>query len=117
VDLACDMAIRIDERKQPRRPHFIEEWAKYRGFDSQAELADALGVDKSMISRWYGGATPNEESQKKLATLFECERDALFRHPSEDWFVRFFRNRSDEEVGRMKKVLESGWPPKPENSR
>ena len=116
MDLACGMTInRI--RKQPRRPHFIEEWAKDKGFDNQAELAEALDVDKSMISRWYSGATPNEESQKKLVALFHCEEpDAIFRHPSEDWFVRFFRGRSDEEVGRMKQVLEAGWPPKPRDS-
>jgi len=47
-------------------------------------LAEALGADK-------GGASPGEEWQVKLAKLFGCHRDDLFRHPDEAWFSEFFR--------------------------
>ncbi len=70
-----------------------------------------MGADKSVISRWYGGATPGEEWQTKLADLFGCDREGLFRHPDEDWLTKFFRNRSKEEVERMKKMLEAAFPP------
>jgi transcriptional regulator with XRE-family HTH domain len=97
--------------KQHRRPHFIPEWAERRGL-AQGGLANLLGADKSVISRWYGGATPGEEWQTKLADLFGCDREGLFRHPDEEWLTKFFRDRSADEVDRMKQMLEAAFPPK-----
>lgn len=101
---------RIHASKQPRRPHFIVEWAEKRDL-KQADLSRELGADKSTVSRWYSGATPGEDWQEKLAAFFEIEREALFRHPDDDWIARFFRNRSEDEIERMKKLLESVFPP------
>jgi transcriptional regulator with XRE-family HTH domain len=101
----------IHSTKQPRRPHYIEDWAEKRGL-SQAELAAAINVDKSLISRWYKGSSPNEESQEKLAAFFHIEREALFRHPDEDWIARFFQGRAQEEVERIKATLEAAFPRK-----
>jgi DNA-binding XRE family transcriptional regulator/DNA-binding transcriptional regulator YiaG len=101
----------MHKSRQPRRPHFIPEWAERRAL-SQAKLAVALGADKSVVSRWYAGASPSEEWQEKLADLFNCERDGIFRHPDHDWIVRFFHNRSLDEVDRMKQVLEVAFPTK-----
>jgi transcriptional regulator with XRE-family HTH domain len=98
--------------KQPRRPHFIPEWAESRGL-AQGELANLLGADKSVISRWYGGATPGEEWQTKLADLFACDREGLFRQPDEEWLTKFFRDRSADEVQRMKQMLEAAFPTNP----
>lgn len=99
--------------KQSHRPHFIEEWAEHRGYKNQAALASALdGLDKSLVSRWYRGATPSRKWQDILAELFHCERESLFRHPDEDWFTRFFRNRDKEEIERIKKTLELTFPRK-----
>lgn len=106
------MAIpRIHKGKQPRRPHFIQEWAEKRGL-SPTELAQEIGADKSVISRWYSGTSPSVEYQEKLAALFECEPESLFRHPDDDWLSRFFRNRSVEELRRMKQMLEAAFPRK-----
>lgn len=102
---------RIHASKQPRRPHFIPEWAEHRGYRTQAELAEALDADKSLVSRWYSGASPNLQSQEKLAALFHCERESLFRHPDDDWFAEFFRRRSRDEIARIKKMLELTFPP------
>jgi hypothetical protein len=101
---------RIHRGKQPRRPHFIPEWAERRGYESQADLAEALQADKSVVSRWYSGTSPSEEWQKKLAGLFHCEREALFRHPDDDWLARFFLDRDDHEMTRIKQMLEAAFP-------
>lgn len=101
---------RIHRGKQPRRPHFIPEWAERRGYETQADLVEALQADKSVVSRWYSGASPSEEWQKKLAALFHCEREALFRHPDDDWLARFFRDRDDNEMTRIKQMLEAAFP-------
>lgn len=98
--------------KQPNRPHYVEAWAQRRGFESQTELAEALEIDKSNVSRWYAGTTPNKESQEKLAALFSIDRESLFRHPDDDWLARFFRNRSLDEIERIKQTLETAFPPR-----
>ena len=104
-------AIDIHRSKQPNRPHFIPEWAERRGYETQADLVRALGADKSVVSRWYSGASPTEEYQKKLAALFHCdEPDAIFRHPDDDWLSRFFRNKSLDEIKRAKQLLETAFP-------
>lgn len=104
---------RIHKGKQPRRPHFIPDWAEARGYTSQVELAEALGADKSVVSRWYNGASPGEDWQQKLAALFSCEPESLFRHPEDDWMARFFRDRSMDELKRMKQMLEAAFPREP----
>ncbi len=101
----------IHTGKQPRRPHFIAEWAEARGL-KQVDLANALGADKSVISRWYRGTAPGVEWQARLAALFGCEPDSLFRHPDDDWLARFFRDRNREEIERIKAVLEMSFPRK-----
>ena len=99
----------ISDRKQLARPHFIREWAESLNL-SQVKLAKAVGADKSLVSRWYSGATPLMDYQEKLAALFNCERDSLFRHPAEDWLVKFLRGRTPAEIERIKATLEAAFP-------
>lgn len=103
---------RIHKSKQPRRPHYVAEWAEARGYKNQAELIEASGADKSTVSRWYSGSSPSVEWQEKLADLFKCEPESLFRHPDDDWFARFFADREREEIERMKTALEASFPRK-----
>lgn len=103
---------RIHKSRQPRRPHYIPEWAEHRGFKTQAALAAELDVDKSVVSRWYSGGSPGIEHQEKLAALFNCEPESLFRHPDDDWFAHFFKDRSKDEMDRIKTVLEASFPRK-----
>jgi hypothetical protein len=101
----------IHRGKQPRRPHFIPEWAEKRGYATQAELVKASGADKGLVSKWYSGSSPGVEWQEKLAFLFKCdETDSIFRHPDDDWLSRFFRNRDPDEIERMKQTLELTFP-------
>lgn len=102
----------IPRARQPKRPHFIPEWAEVRGFSKQSELANHIGADKSTVSRWYDGATPGPDWQKRLAAVFECSEDALFRHPDERWFTQFFAGRSREEIEHIKKSIEVTFPRK-----
>ena len=103
------MGTKIHASRQPRRPHFIADWAEKRGY-SQADLAREIAVDKSNVSRWFKGTTPDEDSQNKLAALFSCERDSLFRHPDEDWMTRFLRGRRADEIERIQNMLEAAFP-------
>jgi hypothetical protein len=102
---------RIHRGKTPRRPHFIPEWAETRGL-KPADLARELGADKSVVSRWYHGASPSQEWQAGLAALFACEPDALFRHPDDDWLSRFLQGRQLDEIQRIKATLEAAFPKK-----
>jgi transcriptional regulator with XRE-family HTH domain len=104
--------VQIHRGKQPRRPHYVQEWAEARGFDSQAELVEALGADKSTVSRWYSGSSPSVEWQERLAELFACEPESLFRHPDDDWIARFLKNRDRDEIERIKRTMESAFPSK-----
>lgn len=100
---------RIHKSKQPRRPHYIAEWAELRGL-SQADLARELGADKSVVSRWFSGTSPSVEYQERLAALFHTDPESLFRHPDDDWISRFFRDRDREEIEKMKQMLEIAFP-------
>ena len=100
-------------KRQPKRPHFIPEWAKKTGYEDQAELVEALDADKSVVSRWYSGASPGEDWQLKLCALFGYPNhpEIIFQHPDTVWFSDFFRGREEHEIDRMKKMLEAAFPP------
>lgn len=103
--------VQIHAGKQPRRPHYIREWADLRGLKA-VEIARAIEADKSLVSRWFGGATPTVEYQARLSALFGTTPEGLFRHPDDDWLTRFFADRSREEVERIKRTMETAFPRK-----
>lgn len=106
-----DEPIQIYKNRQPRRPHFIKEWAEKRGL-RPTDLATELEVDKSVVSRWFQGSTPGVEHQQRLAALFGVEPDSIFRHPDDDWISRFLNGRNQDEVERIKATLEAAFPRK-----
>lgn len=106
--------VQIHKGKQPRRPHFIREWMEKAGLRA-VDVAEEIGADKSLVSRWLSGSTPTSDYQEKLASLFHCEPDGLFRHPDDDWLSRFFRDRSRDEIERIKATLEAAFPKKAKN--
>lgn len=100
--------------KQGRRPHFIREWAEKRGKE-QVDIVRETGADKSQVSRWFSAEKPQTPGKKWieiLAAYFSTEPDALFRHPDEDWFAKFFADRNAAEVAQMKATLEAAFPRK-----
>lgn len=103
--------VQIHGGKQPRRPHHIRDWAELRNMKA-AEIARAIDADKSLVSRWFAGATPTTDYQDKLAALFGTTPEGLFRHPDDDWLTRFFADRSREEVERIKATMETAFPRK-----
>jgi transcriptional regulator with XRE-family HTH domain len=105
---------RIHRDKQPRRPHFIPQWAEKRGL-RQSDIVEQIGVDKGTVSKWFSGATPGTTWQQKLAALFECEPESLFRDPDDDWIGRFLKQRSQDERARIRQVLEVMFPEKKAN--
>ena len=101
--------IKIHASKQPRRPHYIQEWAELRGL-KKIDLAREIGADRGLVSRWYKGGSPGDDWQQKLAAFFGCEPDDLFRDPNEDWLKRFFEGRKKDEIERIKKMIELAFP-------
>ncbi len=95
--------------KQPRRPQHVAEWAARAGL-RQADVADHLGADKSVVSRWFSGSTPGEEWQARLAELFGCKPGDLFRSPDDAWFSNFAAALSPEEIERAKAILQAAFP-------
>jgi transcriptional regulator with XRE-family HTH domain len=95
--------------KQPNRPHFIEQWAVRRAV-SMAELARAIGADKSLVTRWYKGSSPTRPYQVKLAEFFGCSIEALFRDPDEDWIQGVLAGRTQGERARIRTMLEAAFP-------
>jgi transcriptional regulator with XRE-family HTH domain len=102
---------RLYKGRQPRRPHHVQAWAEKRGL-RPTDLALELNVDKSLVSRWYKGATPSEESLAKLGALFGVEPESLFRDPDEDWMARLLQGRDREEIKRIISTIETAFPRK-----
>lgn len=100
---------KIHASKQPRRPHYIEEWAMRRNLKA-IDLAREIGADRGLVSRWYAGGSPGVEWQEKLAAFFDIEPESLFRNPDEDWLKRFFDGRKKDEIERIKATLEAAFP-------
>jgi len=93
-----------------RRKHYIPEWAEKRGL-IQADIVRETGADKATVSRWFSGNMPQDHYLDALVGYLELDdRDALFRHPDDDWMARFLRGRSDEEKERIRTMLEAAFP-------
>jgi transcriptional regulator with XRE-family HTH domain len=101
----------IHSPHEPNHRHFIAEWADHRGL-RQADIITELGADKGTVSRWFSGTIPSDQWIVRLAHLLGTTRDGLFRDPHDDWFVQFFRDRSEEERARARVLLEAAFPMK-----
>ncbi len=93
------------------RLHYIPEWAAKRKMD-QAKISRELDINKGTVSKWFKGALPSEANLPRIAALFTCEIDELFRMPGDNWLATLLRGRSEDEQKRMKKTLEAAFPPK-----
>lgn len=104
---------------RPRKPHhesrirlhYVNEWAERRDM-KQAQIAEALAVEKSTVSRWFDGALPSEAMLPRIAAMFGIELDELFRAPDDNWLRRFLEGRSSEEIQRIEQTLKAAFPKK-----
>lgn len=78
----------------------------------QAQIAEALAVEKSTVSRWFDGALPSEAMLPRIAAMFGIELDELFRAPDDNWLRRFLEGRSSEEIQRIEQTLKAAFPKK-----
>jgi len=112
----------IHQGKTPIRRHFIKEWMENQGVSVSDLLAllnddersmDLPRVDKSQVYRWQKGQMPQPAMQKRVADALGLEDEAdLLRPPEDDWFVKFFSERSKEELERARAMLEAAFPDK-----
>lgn len=99
--------------RQPRRPHYVAEWMERRHITTQVELAEAIGADKSVISRWLDETkptTPSREWQAKLGAFFagdEADPVDIFCHPDDDWFARMVRSNTEDRIKTAIRILEA----------
>ena len=105
-----------------RGPTFLKEWRKHRKLTLEAasQRAGMTAGNLSAMERGTQGYT--QAGLEALSQVYECEPGQLlsthpnlhdhFRHPDEDWLVRFFHDRTSDEIERMKRMLEAGFPPK-----
>lgn len=111
--------VQIHQGKQPPRRHYLKEWLEERRL-SVPDLLDLLNdpersmdfqvVDKSQPYRWLKGQMPGPFMHQRLADALEIRPEQLLRHPAEDWFAEFFRNRTPDELQRIRIVLENSFP-------
>jgi transcriptional regulator with XRE-family HTH domain len=83
----------------------LPERAEARGL-SKAAIARDLEVEKSTVTRWFGGTIPDPKNLDRLEALLQIEPGDLFRDPQDDWMTRLLRGRNQEERARIKETLE-----------
>ncbi len=107
------VATRIHNQATSTRRHFIREWMERRTY-KPVDIVKGIGADKGLVSRWLNkGVVPGDDHLEALAGFLGADDPmALFRHPDDDWMARFLRDRPEEEVTRIREVLERAFPKK-----
>jgi hypothetical protein len=105
---------RIYENRQPRRPHYLAQLMERHGV-TRAELIEAIGVDKSLLSRWLDEkkpSTPSPDWSRALGEFFGKGHDPvdIFANPDVDWLSRLLQDRSADELERIKAMIEAAFP-------
>lgn len=112
---------KIHQGKQPVRRHFLGEWLEAKQM-TPADLLDGLNdperfsqlgyVSKSQVYRWLKGQMPNSSMQARIAVAlgFEDDPSKFLSSPDIDWMSDFLRDRSEEELKRIKVTLENAFP-------
>ena len=105
------IALRMGRPPKTTHFHYIAERIVRKKL-SQADIARALDVDKSTVSRWCSGGLPSDMWLIALAKLLteDGEPASLFRHPDEDRSIRLTRGRSADEISRIEKMVEIAFP-------
>lgn len=120
-------ASEIHKGKEPHRRHYINEWLEVREMDPMDLLhklnegdTSLPAVDKSQVYRWLKGQLPQKHMQIRIAGALEIvdvetgepDPDGLFRHPDLDWFAQKVRDRSKDELRRLRQLVDLAFPSK-----
>jgi transcriptional regulator with XRE-family HTH domain len=97
---------RIESGQQAYTQDFLEACADALSADPASLLTRAPTDDEAVWSLWDKAQPFERELIVKIATAILGERQ-----PKEDWLTKFFRDRSADEVERIKKTLEAAFPP------
>lgn len=77
-------------------------------------------IDKSQVYRWLKGQLPRRDMQSRIAgalSIVDVETGdpdpaGIFRDPNLDWFARQVKDRSEDEMRRLRSIVENAFPPK-----
>lgn len=87
-DIICEMGESNNKNNdKPKRIHSIAEWANFRAM-TQSDIVRETGIDKSTISRWFSGQTPNMNSLRRLADVLQTDVESLLMEPEQFEFKR-----------------------------
>jgi len=80
-------------------------------------------IDKSQVYRWIDGQMPQRRFLERIAwalSIFTTDDDGvekpepdprgIFRDPNLDWFARQVKDRSEEELRRLRSIVENAFP-------
>lgn len=103
--------VQIYARRQLRRPHYLAQLMERHGVE-RAEIIEATGVDKSLLSRWLDDekpSTPGPDWANKLGEFFGKGGDAvdIFSDPDSDWLARRLQGKSEQEKKRIIELLDT----------
>lgn len=75
-------------RKKPPRVrlrHYLKEWRKEKGNPSQEKVADAIGVDRTTLSKIERGEVPySQDNLEALAEYYRVHPADLLRDPHQE---------------------------------
>lgn len=109
----------IYEKRQPTRPHYLAELMERRGV-TRADLIEAIGVDKGLLSKWLDErkpSTPGTKWAEELGRFFAVGPDPedfvdIFADPDVHRIHRFLQGRDPNEIDRIMATLETAFPSK-----
>lgn len=103
---------KVTPRFKPLRRTFLRHWREKNNL-SQDQAAEAIGIDRSQLSRIENGKAPyNQSFLESAAYIYKCDpQDLLMRNPLDQsalWsLMDAVRNASQEKQRQISAVVET----------